>query len=215
MADPATITGVVAAVSSLFGKIFGGADPEKAQAVCEAAARIGQIYKYCPQPSQVEQTIAQLPSVPLWNGILPLTEQQSLSSLAPITQYCAREFVRIVESAGFSVTITSARRTFWEQAKLWWDWIRGNSKYPANKPGTSEHEFGRAFDCVLVYQNQALGPGDLSSIGVPALTEYCWLKWGGSKDHVHYQLDLRAVLRIYLDAHVTPPDELLEPVLET
>jgi len=43
------------------------------------------------------------------------------------------------------LVITSARRSSAKQALLRADYLSGKSKIPANKPGTSLHEFGLAF----------------------------------------------------------------------
>lgn len=47
---------------------------------------------------------------------------------------------------GIPVTITSGLRTFEEQARLRSNWEAGLSRWPANRPGDSSHNFGLAFD---------------------------------------------------------------------
>lgn len=45
--------------------------------------------------------------------------------------------------------ITSGYRSLERQAQLRRDWERGRSRWPANRPGDSSHNFGLAFDSVL------------------------------------------------------------------
>jgi len=83
------------------------------------------------------------------------------------------------------LVVTSARRSSAKQAKLRQAWERGLSKIPANRPGTSLHEFGLAFD--------------LASMGIDPFDDpvlpwmgYWWEhyggRWGGKRDPVHFQI---------------------------
>ncbi len=82
------------------------------------------------------------------------------------------------------LVVTSARRDSGKQAQLYQAYIRGESEIPANRPGTSLHEYGLAFD--------------LARIGIDPLTDplLAWLgalwesvggRHGGSRDPVHFQ----------------------------
>jgi len=82
------------------------------------------------------------------------------------------------------LVVTSSRRDSNKQAALYSAWQRGLSKIPANRPGTSLHEYGLAFD--------------LARIGIDPLTDplLAWLgaiwesvggRWGGQRDPVHFQ----------------------------
>lgn len=75
------------------------------------------------------------------------------------------------------LTITSVRRSYTEQLKLWNN--RQNNPYPVAPPGSSKHELGRAFDVV--------GPDDvLRAAGAT------WESWGGRwggrfHDPIHFE----------------------------
>ena len=53
------------------------------------------------------------------------------------------------------VTVTSTRRTWEEQQRLRTRWEQGKSKFPANKPGDSAHQWGLAWDSVTEPEYQA------------------------------------------------------------
>ena len=82
------------------------------------------------------------------------------------------------------LVVTSARRSRGKQAELYQRYKSGKSLIPANRPGTSLHEYGLAFD--------------LARLGKDPLTDplLAWLgagweswggRWGGSRDPVHFQ----------------------------
>lgn len=56
----------------------------------------------------------------------------------------------------FCPDLTSGFRTLAEQAVLRRRWELGLSRFPANRPGESSHNFGAAFDSVVEPQFQAL-----------------------------------------------------------
>jgi hypothetical protein len=100
--------------------------------------------------------------------------------LVPDLQQPARELVLACGQAGLQPRITSTRRTHAAQARLYRRWQQGLSPFPAAPPGSSEHEFGYAFDLVVT-------PWDaLSDVG------YTWEtwggRWGGAVDPVHFAL---------------------------
>lgn len=70
----------------------------------------------------------------------------SLSSLDPRLLPAARWFVAELRRIGLSPVVTSARRSRAEQARLYERYKRGQSKFPAARPGYSLHEHGLAFD---------------------------------------------------------------------
>jgi len=47
------------------------------------------------------------------------------------------------------VTVTSGYRSFAKQARLRQDWEEGRSRFPANRPGDSSHNFGLAWDSTV------------------------------------------------------------------
>lgn len=61
----------------------------------------------------------------------------------------ARYAVDIAEYYGIPVTVTSGRRTFTEQRRLYQRYLAGQSSFPAAPPGQSAHEHGLAFDSVV------------------------------------------------------------------
>lgn len=50
---------------------------------------------------------------------------------------------------GIPVQVTSGYRGWAEQALLYDRWKSGKSKFPANKPGDSAHQWGMAWDSVV------------------------------------------------------------------
>lgn len=83
------------------------------------------------------------------------------------------------------LVVTSARRTPGKQWELYQRWLSGKSKIPANRPGTSLHERGLAFD--------------MARLGVDPLNDplldwlgLVWEHWGGrhggKRDPVHFQV---------------------------
>ena len=82
------------------------------------------------------------------------------------------------------LVVTSARRSWSKQAELRSLWERGISKIPANRPGTSLHEFGLAFDMARIGVDPLTDPL-LAWLG--AVWEHYGGRWGGIRDPVHFQ----------------------------
>ena len=82
------------------------------------------------------------------------------------------------------LVVTSARRSIAKQAELRSKWERGLSKIPANRPGTSLHEYGLAFDLARIGIDPLTDPL-LAALG--ALWERVGGRWGGIRDPVHFQ----------------------------
>jgi len=57
---------------------------------------------------------------------------------------------------GIDPTVTSTYRSWEEQTKLRARYERGESKFPANRPGDSAHNYGWAFDTVVPSSQQQL-----------------------------------------------------------
>lgn len=107
----------------------------------------------------------------------------SLRGLDPSIRGAAEYAVKVAEYNGIPVTITSARRSTSEQARLRSQYEQclargervyaGNAnprcRYPANRPGLSAHEYGWAFDS-----------------WVP---EQFWPVWNAIRSYVGFQLD--------------------------
>jgi len=82
------------------------------------------------------------------------------------------------------LVVTSARRSSAKQAQLRKDWEAGRSSIPANRPGTSLHEFGLAFDMARLGIDPLADPL-LNWLG--AVWESVGGRWGGQRDPVHFQ----------------------------
>lgn len=113
------------------------------------------------------------------------------------------QLINLINSMGFWVTVTSAKRTF-EQQKALWDTTKLNTRLKAAAPGHSRHETGLAIDLNLtnmqtkyvmtgsagtVSQNQTMW---LSS-GVPQAAKLMGFRWGGDSftgnyDPVHFEI---------------------------
>lgn len=64
--------------------------------------------------------------------------------------------VRVAHRLGFAPIVTSGARSLTKQQALRDAWARGESRFPANRPGDSSHNFGLAFDSVVDAQHQWL-----------------------------------------------------------
>jgi len=82
------------------------------------------------------------------------------------------------------LVVTSARRSSAKQAELYSRYKAGKSLIPANRPGTSLHEHGLAFDLARLGKDPL---GDPLLIWLGAWWEYYGGRWGGSRDPVHFQ----------------------------
>ncbi len=103
----------------------------------------------------------------------------SIEALIPELQQPARALIDLAGRAGVQPRITSTLRTRYEQERLFRRYQQGLNPYPAARPGTSAHEFGWAFDLVVVgTENQ----DDLGTV---------WRDWGGvyggKSDPVHFE----------------------------
>jgi len=74
------------------------------------------------------------------------------SRIRPYVEY-AHEIARYY---GIDPTVTSTYRSWEDQTKLRAKWERGESRYPANRPGDSAHNYGWAWDSVVPADQQAL-----------------------------------------------------------
>lgn len=102
------------------------------------------------------------------------------------------DFIAKVNEEGYWVNITSAKRSYQEQASL----KKENSKNAA--PGTSPHEFFKAIDINIV--NKISGNTYLKRTSkntwinsrVPSIAKSFGIKWGGDfsgyADNVHFEL---------------------------
>ena len=97
-------------------------------------------------------------------------------------------FARYLHSIGKyydgRLVVTSARRSSAKQAELRRKWESGESQIPANRPGTSLHEFGLAFDMARLGIDPLSDPL-LNWLG--SVWESWGGRWGGARDPVHFQ----------------------------
>jgi hypothetical protein len=104
----------------------------------------------------------------------------SLDALIPELIPAARQLVDVANRAGVQPRVTSTLRTRTEQARLYRRFLAGASRYPAAPPGRSAHEFGYAFDVVVI------GDENLNDLG------QVWESWGGvwggaNRDPIHFE----------------------------
>ena len=74
------------------------------------------------------------------------------SRIRPYAEYAHQ----IANYYGITPTITSTFRSWEEQVRLRSAWERGQSKWPANRPGDSAHNYGWAWDSVVPAEDQPL-----------------------------------------------------------
>lgn len=82
------------------------------------------------------------------------------------------------------LVVTSSRRSTRKQAALYDKWQKGQSSIPANRPGTSLHEFGLAFDMARIGIDPLNDPL-LNWLGT--VWESVGGRHGGARDPVHFQ----------------------------
>jgi hypothetical protein len=103
-----------------------------------------------------------------------------IEGLIPELQQPCRALIDVAGAAGVQPRLTSTLRTRSEQERLYKRYLSGASAYPAAPPGTSAHEFGYAFDLVVVgTENQ----NDLGAV---------WESWNGvwggrARDPIHFE----------------------------
>lgn len=106
-----------------------------------------------------------------------------LRSLQPWLQPWARWISDYGKSIDPRLVVTSARRSTWDQIRLYDNWISGRSSIPAAPPGRSKHELGEAFDMARI------GIDPLEDPLLPFLGswwQYYGGLFGGDKDPVHF-----------------------------
>jgi len=72
-----------------------------------------------------------------------------LRGLHPDVRNAAQYALQIANFNGVTPIITSAFRSWTEQAALRRKFEAGQSRFPANRPGDSAHNYGLAFDAVV------------------------------------------------------------------
>lgn len=77
-----------------------------------------------------------------------------LRGLDPIVRERAEYAMQIANYYGVRPIVTSGYRSWHEQAALRDRYLRGESRFPANAPGDSAHNYGWAWDSVLPQELQ-------------------------------------------------------------
>lgn len=101
----------------------------------------------------------------------------NLTNIHPTLKAIVRNLPRVAARQGFQVRITSGYRSYASQAKLYKNYLAGNSIYPVAPPGTSDHEKGMALD--ILSTNTNLLVSDLAQAK---------LYWAGPMDPIHFSL---------------------------
>jgi hypothetical protein len=105
----------------------------------------------------------------------------NLDGLVDEIRDAARELDAAVWRAGLRGRFTSTRRSHSEQARLYRAFISGRHPYPVAPPGFSAHEYGEAFDYLVLPSEYQSNVGE---------TWVSWGgTWGGSSDDVHFELE--------------------------
>lgn len=105
----------------------------------------------------------------------------SIDALDPDLAQGCRELLQVCAQAGLQARVTSTVRTAREQSFLYKRYLSGASALPAAPPGHSAHEYGWAFDMIVV-------PHEFQPNVGKAWENYWGGKWGGSVDPVHFEL---------------------------
>jgi LAS superfamily LD-carboxypeptidase LdcB len=88
--------------------------------------------------------------------------------------------VQVAQENGLGPVVTSAYRSYAQQAVLYRRYLAGQSPLPAAPPGHSKHNYGLAVDVDLP-QNRAA----LAALG--AWWTSIGGRWGGMSDPVHFE----------------------------
>lgn len=127
---------------------------------------------------------------------LNTVQEKFIQSVHPVVQDKFREFVSTIEKKTlFKVAMTSAYRTYANQANLKKEYLISNPTVPVANPGDSYHNFGLAIDIVLINDNISYGHKNNKQqwidTGVPKIATDLNFVWGGDFDNydpVHFDL---------------------------
>jgi len=72
-----------------------------------------------------------------------------LRGLDPNVREAAEWTLMVADYYGIPVTVTSGYRSWRKQQELYTRYRSGQSRFPANPPGSSSHEYGLSFDSVV------------------------------------------------------------------
>lgn len=72
--------------------------------------------------------------------------------LRPYADYA----IQLADAYGLNPVVTSVLRTWEDQARLRRDYEAGRSRFPANRPGDSAHQYGLAWDSWVPEEQEQL-----------------------------------------------------------
>lgn len=98
-------------------------------------------------------------------------------ALNPKLAAIKRNLPAVAKSQGFQARVTSGYRSKAAQTKLYNRYLQGLQPYPVAKPGTSDHEKGKAIDVVSTDTPKLV-----------ALLTSAGLSWAGPTDPVHFSM---------------------------
>lgn len=107
-----------------------------------------------------------------------------LKTLHPALAPWAKALYNLGKQYDGKLVVTSAYRSSRKQAELRRLWLQGKSQIPANRPGTSLHEYRLAFDLARMGVDPLNDPL-LNWLG--AVWTHWGGQWGGARDPVHFQ----------------------------
>ena len=90
----------------------------------------------------------------------------SLKGLTPDVRELGECAFKIAHCYGLKPVVTSTFRGWAEQLKLRQKWESGLSKFPANRPGDSAHNYGLAFDSWVPDEEMGLWVAIRRSVGL-------------------------------------------------
>lgn len=132
-------------------------------------------------------------------SLLSAEQELYIHNLHPVAQNPFRAFIRMIESQGWSVLITSGYRTWASQATLY----AQNSKNAS--PGYSYHNYGLALDLNAsngsTWLNGNSSKQEWLNSGIPQLAIEHGFRWGGDfpgyYDAVHFDLPVMPTAQLH------------------
>lgn len=107
-----------------------------------------------------------------------------LNTLDPRLAPYAKYLYQLGKHYDGRLVVTSARRSMAKQQRLYNAWKSGQSRIPANRPGTSLHQYGLAWDMARIGKDPLADPL-LNWLG--SVWTSWGGRWGGERDPVHFQ----------------------------
>lgn len=77
---------------------------------------------------------------------MSISGRRRLAGTHPEVRAAATWALGWADHYGVPITVTSGKRTWEDQERLYRSYLQGRSRFPANRPGDSSHQYGLAFD---------------------------------------------------------------------